>query len=159
MRARVTGMSVSWPKRVAGAVAIVLFFSSAGLLQAQGMGGLSQLFGGGGGSQQGQGFGGLSQLLGGGGLEHSRGSGQSGSAVMVERGAAPYTGEFTGKEATSSGFHSFSSPFACYPAHDSVFAQTETFVCYAAQSPTQRRSERPDNAMGWERGTTAVDQH
>jgi hypothetical protein len=140
MRARVTGMSVSSPKRVAGAVAIVLFFSSAGLLQAQGLGGLSQ-------------------LLGGGGLEHSRGSGQSGNAVTVERGAAPYTGEFTGKEATSSGLHSFSSPFTCYPAHDSVFAQTETFVCYAAQSPTQGRSERPDNATGWERGTTAGDQH
>jgi hypothetical protein len=128
-------MSVSWPKRVAAVVAILLFFSSAGLVQAQGLGGLSQLFGGDG-SQQGQGVGGLSQLLGGGGFKHSRGSGQSESAVTVERGATPYTGEFIEKETTRAGAQGFSSRFVCYPAHDPAFAQTETFVRYAAQSPT-----------------------
>jgi hypothetical protein len=149
-----TRIRITWPGRMAAAVAIVLFFSSAGLLQAQGLGGLSQLLGGGG-SQQGQGAGGLSQLLGGGGSRHSQSSDQSGTAVTVERGAAPYMGEFTGKETTSTGAHGFSSRFACYPAHDPVFAQTETFMCYSDQGSAQRESQRPDDEMDREQGALA----
>ena len=156
MRARTAGMSVSWPGSLAAAGAIVLFFSSAGLLQAQGLGGLSQLLGGNG-SQQGQGFGGLSQLLGGGGPKYSRGSDQSGGAVAVERDATPYTGEFTGNETTHTRTQAFRSRFVCYPAHDPVFAQTETFVCYAAEIPTKQRSQQRDEAMDWERGAVGGD--
>jgi hypothetical protein len=125
-------MRAGRPMRMAAMLAAIVFFAPAEFLHAQGLNGLSQLLGNG--SQQSQGFGGLSQLFGGGGSRHSRSSAQSGTAVTVQRGAAPYTGEFTGKETTSSGFHSLSSRFACYPAHDPVFAQTETFVCYAAQT-------------------------
>jgi hypothetical protein len=124
-------MRVSRPRRIAAMLAVVFFFAPAEFLYAQGLNGLSQLLGGG--SQQSQGFGGLSQFLGGGGSGHSHSADQSGTAVTVQRAAAPYTGEFTGKEATSSGIRSFNSRFACYPAHDPVFAQTETFVCYAAE--------------------------
>jgi hypothetical protein len=125
-------MKASRPRRMAAIFAAILFFAPTEFVHAQGLNGLSQLFGNG--SQQPQGFGGLSQLLGVGGSQHSRSSDQSGTAVTVQRGAAPYTGDFSGKEATSSGFHSFSSRFTCYPARDPVFAQTETFVCYAAQT-------------------------
>jgi hypothetical protein len=120
------------PRRMAAMLAAIFFFAPAEFVYAQGLNGLSQLLGNG--SQQTQGFGGLSQLLGAGGFQHSRNSDQSGTPVTVQRGAAPYTGEFTGKEATSSGFHSFSSRFTCYPARDPIFAQTETFVCYTAQT-------------------------
>jgi hypothetical protein len=125
-------MKASRPRRMAAMLAVIFFFAPAEFVHAQGLNGLSQFFGNG--SQQTQGFGGLSQLFGNGGSRHSGSSDQSGTAVTVQRGAAPYTGDFSGKEATSSGFHSFSSRFACYPAHDPVFAQTETFVCYAAQT-------------------------
>jgi hypothetical protein len=125
-------MRASRTRRMAAMLAAIFFFAPAELVHAQGLNGLSQLLGNG--SQQTQGFGGLSQLFGVGGSRYSRSSDQSGSAVTVQRGAAPYTGEFTGKEATSSGFHSFSSRFTCYPARDPVFAQTETFVCYSAQT-------------------------
>jgi hypothetical protein len=107
---------VHWRRSVAGAVIVVAFFASADVLHAQGLGSLAQLLGG--------------------GSQHSRSSSQSGSAVTVERNAAPYMGEFSGRVTTSSGAHSFNSRFACYPAQDPIFAQTETFVCYAAQSPT-----------------------
>ncbi|HJU12457.1 MAG TPA: hypothetical protein VJ728_16355 [Candidatus Binataceae bacterium] len=108
-------MRINWAKRAAAVVAVVFFFASAGFLNAQG-------------------FGALSQLLGGGAFQRSHSSGQSGTAVTVQRGAAPYTGEFNGEERTNSGPQSFNSRFLCYPAHDPAFAQTETFVCYAAQT-------------------------
>jgi hypothetical protein len=136
MRTAVRRMRVGWPRHTAAVVALVIFFASAVFVQAQGFNGLSQLFGGGG-SQQGQGFGGLSQLLGGGRFQHSQSSGQSGTSVTVERRAAPYMGEFTGKETTSDGPRSLRSRFACYPARDPAFAQTETFVCYAAETSAQ----------------------
>jgi hypothetical protein len=80
-----------------------------------------------------QGFSGLSQLLSG-GSGRARNSGQSSAtAVTVQRGVAPYTGTFTGKQTTSSGSDALSTHFACYPAHDPDFAQTKTFLCYAAQ--------------------------
>src|SRR5215472_10609049 len=106
-------MRVSRPRRIAAILAAIFFFVPVEFLHAQGLGGLSQLFGGGAG-----------------GFQHSPSSDQSGTAVTVQRGAAPYTGEFTRKEATGSGFHSYNSRFTCYPAHDPIFAQTETFVCY-----------------------------
>jgi hypothetical protein len=115
MRTAVGRIRVKSPGRVASGVAVVLFLSSAGLVHAQGLGGLSK-------------------LLGGGGMQHSHYSGQSGqsdTAVTVQRSAAPYTGEFTGKERTTSGPHSLSSRFVCYPARDPAFAQTEAFLCYA----------------------------
>lgn len=83
-----------------------------------------------------QGFSGLSQLLGGGGFGRGRNSSQAttnATAVTVERGAAPYTGRFTGKQTTNSGTDAVSTQFACYPAHDPDFAQTKAFLCYAAQ--------------------------
>lgn len=76
MRAAVERIRVNWPKRVAATVVVVVFIASAGVLHAQGIGSLSQLLGG---------------------FQHSRGSSQSGSAVAVQRNAAPYMGEFTGR--------------------------------------------------------------
>ena len=126
-------MRASRPRLIAAILAAIFFFAPAEFLHAQGLNGLSQLFGNS--SQQPQGLGGLSQLFGGGGgFRHSPSSDQSGTAVTVQRGAAPYTGEFTGKEAMGSGFHSYNGRFTCYPAHDPIFAQTETFVCYSAQT-------------------------
>ncbi len=155
MRTRAGGRSVQWVRRAALAVVIVFLFGSAGFLHAQGLGGLSQLFTGSG-SQQGQGLGGLSQLLRGRGLEESQGRGQSGNGVTVERGATPYTGEFTAEEASGARAPGFSSRFVCYPARDPIFVQTETFVCYAAQSPRRRRSE--DHGMNWQQGEMTGDQ-
>src|SRR6516164_8409373 len=90
-------------------------WASAGLLHAQGLDGLSQLLHG---------------------FQQSHSSGRSGTAVTVERGAAPYMGEFIRTETTTSGTHTLSSRVACYPARDPAFTQTETFVCYTAQSST-----------------------
>jgi hypothetical protein len=89
------------------------------------------------GSSQAQSIGdGLSQLLGGaglGGLGPSRNSGQSNAPIAVERNTHPYTGMFSGKETTGSETKSLDAKFACYPAHDPAFEQTDAFVCYAAQ--------------------------
>ncbi len=155
MGTRAAGTSVRWARRAALAFVIVFFFGSAGFLHAQGLGGLSQLFAGSG-SQQGQGLGGLSQLLHGGGFKQSQDRGQSGNAVTVDRGATPYTGEFTAEEAASAGAPGFSGRFVCYPARDPIFVQTETFVCYAAQGPRRRRSA--DNGMNWQQGEMTGDQ-
>jgi hypothetical protein len=89
------------------------------------------------GSSQAQGIDGLSQLLGGAGLGgltgNSGNSGQSNAPVAVQRNTAPYTGMFSGKETTGSETKSLDAKFACYPAHDPAFDQTDTFVCYAAK--------------------------
>ena len=74
---------------------------------------------------------GLSQLVGGLGL--SGNSGQANAAITVQRNSPPYTGMFTGKESTGSETKSLDAKFACYPAHDPAFDQTDTFICYAAQ--------------------------
>lgn len=84
----------------------------------------------------------LSQLLGGAGgggssPHHQGSSNQSNGDVTVQRGAAPITGTFTGKQAGDSGTQNINSQFACYPAHDPVFAQTETFICYAANGAAE----------------------
>ena len=78
-----------------------------------------------------QGIDGLSQLLGGLGIPHN--TGQSSAPVTVERNEPPYTGMFSGKETTGAETKSLDAKFACYPAHDPAFNQTDTFVCYAAQ--------------------------
>jgi len=88
------------------------------------------------GSSQAQGIGdGLSQLLG--GLGGSRNSGQSGqppsAPISVDRNTHPYTGVFSGKETTGSETKSLDAKFACFPAHDPSFEQTDAFICYAAQ--------------------------
>lgn len=84
------------------------------------------------GSSRAQGIDGLSQLLGGGlGLPHS--SGQAAAPVTVERSAQPYKGTFSGKESAGAETKSLDAKFACYPAHDPAFEQTDTFVCYAAE--------------------------
>jgi len=92
------------------------------------------------GSSQAQGIGdGLSQLLGGGGLGGlipARNSGQPGqpsAPIIVDRNTHPYTGTFSGKETTGSATKSLDAKFACFPAHDPAFEQTDAFVCYAAQ--------------------------
>jgi hypothetical protein len=82
------------------------------------------------GTSRAQGIDGLSQLLGGLGLPHN--SGQSNAPVAVERNEPPYTGMFSGKETTGSETKSLDAKFACYPAHDPAFDQSDTFVCYAA---------------------------
>ena len=84
------------------------------------------------GTSQAQGIDGLSQFLGS-GLGLSGNSGQSSATVTVQRNAPPYTGMFSGKETTGSETKSLDAKFACYPAHDPAFDQTDTFVCYAAQ--------------------------
>jgi len=90
-------------------------------------------------SSQAQGIGdGLSQLLGGGlgGLIPARNSGQPGQSsapITVDRNTHPYTGTFSGKETTGSATKSLDAKFACFPAHDPAFEQTDAFVCYAAQ--------------------------
>jgi hypothetical protein len=83
------------------------------------------------GPSQAQGIDGLSQLLG--GFGPSRNSGQPSAPVTVERNAPPYTGMFSGKETSGAETKSLDAKFACYPAHDPAFDQTDTFVCYAAQ--------------------------
>jgi len=40
---------------------------------------------------------------------------------------------FSGKTTAGSEVKSLDAKFACYPAHDPAFDQTDTFVCYAAQ--------------------------
>jgi hypothetical protein len=88
------------------------------------------------GSSQAQSMDGLSQLLSGvglGGHNSGQGQGQATATVMVDRTASPYTGSFTGKEATASETKSLDAKFACYPAHDPAFDKTDAFVCYAAQ--------------------------
>ena len=76
----------------------------------------------------------MSQLLGGGGLGGLTGnSGQSNAPIAVQRNAPPYTGTFSGKTTTGSEIKSLEAKFACYPAHDPAFDQTDTFICYAAQ--------------------------
>ena len=89
------------------------------------------------GSSQAQGIDGLSQLLGGAGLGgltgNSGNSGQSNAPVTIERNLPPYTGMFSGKETAGSETKSLDAKFACYPAHDPAFDQTDTFVCYAAK--------------------------
>jgi len=85
------------------------------------------------GSSRAQGFD-VSQLLGGAGLGGLTGnSGQQNSPITVQRNVAPYTGTFSGKESTASETKSLDAKFACYPAHDPAFDQTDTFICYAAQ--------------------------
>jgi hypothetical protein len=86
------------------------------------------------GSSQAQGIDGLSQLLGGGlGLSGNSAQANGPAPVTVQRNTPPYTGMFTGKETTGSETKSLDAKFACYPAHDPAFDQTDTFVCYAAQ--------------------------
>lgn len=84
------------------------------------------------GSSRAQGIDGLSQLLGGVGLGGGN-SAPSSAPISVQRNTAPYTGMFTGKETTGSEVKSLDAKFACYPAHDPAFDQTDTFICYAAQ--------------------------
>ena len=83
-------------------------------------------------SSQAQGIDGLSQLLGGVGLGGGN-AGPSNAPISVQRNAPPYTGMFSGKETTGSEVKSLDAKFACYPAHDPAFDQTDTFICYAAQ--------------------------
>ena len=85
------------------------------------------------GTSRAQGIDGLSQLLGGGLGGLTGNSGQSGAPITVQRNTQPYTGMFSGKETTGSETKSLDAKFACYPAHDPAFDQTDTFVCYAAQ--------------------------
>jgi hypothetical protein len=75
---------------------------------------------------------GISQLLGGGLLGGRNPAQQSNAPITVERSSAPYTGTFSGKESTAAETKSLDAKFACYPAHDPAFDQTDTFVCYAA---------------------------
>ena len=75
----------------------------------------------------------LSQLLSGGLGGLAGNSGQSSAPIAVERNAPPYTGMFSGKTTTGSETKSLDAKFACYPAHDPAFDQTDAFVCYAAQ--------------------------
>jgi len=84
------------------------------------------------GSTQAQGIDGLSQLLGGVGLGGGN-SAPSAAPISVQRNAPPYTGMFSGKTTAGSEVKSLDAKFACYPAHDPAFDQTDTFVCYAAQ--------------------------
>jgi len=83
------------------------------------------------GSSRAQGIDGVSQLLGGLGLSNN--SAQSNAPISVQRNAPAYTGTFSGRETTGSETKSLDAKFACYPAHDPAFDQTDTFVCYAAQ--------------------------
>lgn len=86
------------------------------------------------GSSHAQGIDGLSQLLGGVGLGGGGGnSGQSNAPITIQRNTPPFTGTFSGKTTTASETKSLDAKFACYPAHDPAFDQTDTFVCYAAQ--------------------------
>jgi hypothetical protein len=110
-------MSIKWSKRFAVAIMaglVVCLLALSGVSAAQDLSGLSQLLGG--------------------GLGHARSPSESAATpVTVQRGAPPYTGTFTGRQATSSGTDNLRTEFACYPAHDPDFAQTKTFLCYAAQ--------------------------
>jgi hypothetical protein len=110
-------MNMRWLKRFAAAAMATLVVCLIGLP----------------GVSSAQGFGGLSQLLNGGSGRTRNSSQSSATAVTVQRGAAPYTGTFNGKQTTNSGTDALSAHFACYPAHDPDFAQTKTFLCYAAQ--------------------------
>jgi len=90
-----------------------------------------------------QGFSGLSQLFGGGSM-HSRNSSKSNNAVTVERNSAPYVGSFDGKQKQGSGAD-LNAEFACYPAHDSALPDTNAFVCYRAQTPSNTGDPKPDD--------------
>jgi hypothetical protein len=110
-------MSIKWLKRFSAAAMaglVACWFALSGVSAAQDLSGSSQLLGG--------------------GLGHTRNSNEStATPVTVQRGAPPYTGTFTGRQSTSSGTDNLRTEFACYPAHDPDFAQTKTFLCYAAQ--------------------------
>ncbi len=79
-----------------------------------------------------QGFSGLSKLLGG-GSTHTGNSSQSNAAVTLQRDAAPYEGNFNGKQNEGSKNDDLRAQFACYPAHDPALPQTKAFVCYSAE--------------------------
>lgn len=83
-------------------------------------------------SSQAQTMDGLSQLLGGLGLSHNAPQSNAAGPVTVQRDAPPFKGTFSGKETTGAETKSLDAKFACYPAHDPAFDQTDTFVCYAA---------------------------
>jgi hypothetical protein len=87
------------------------------------------------GTSRAQGMDQISQLLSGGlgGLTGNSGQGQGGAPIAVQRNAPPYTGMFSGKTTTGSETKSLDAKFACYPAHDPAFDQTDAFVCYAGQ--------------------------
>lgn len=107
-----------------GAVAAlgVLVFLAASFRRsgAQGLGGLSQLLGGGG--------------LGGGSSMHRRqDSGQPNNGVSVERNVAPFIGKFSGKQKAPSYEGDLNANFACYPALDAALPNDRTFVCYTAE--------------------------
>ena len=85
------------------------------------------------GTSQAQTADGFSQLLSSVGLGgHNSGQGQANATVTVDRTASPYTGSFSGKEASAAETKSLDAKFACYPAHDPAFNNTDAFVCYAA---------------------------
>ena len=87
------------------------------------------------GSSRAQGMDQISQLLSGGlgGLTGNSGGQAASAAIAVQRNAPPYTGTFSGKTTTGSETKSLDAKFACYPAHDPAFDQTDAFICYAGQ--------------------------
>src|SRR5690348_9576016 len=107
-------LGLSALSRAVAPVVIVVLLGFPGSLHAQGLGGLSQLLGG---------------------FQQNHRSDRSETGVSVERGAAPYLGEFVGTRSTNSEPRTFNSWFPCYPAVDPALAQTQTFVCYAARIP------------------------
>jgi hypothetical protein len=108
------------------AVAMNLVMLS-GASWAQGISGLSQLFGGG---------------SGGSGGSRSRGQNsqqqEPDNAITIYRDTAPYVGTFHGKQTVATE-NTLQTQFACYPARDPALPNDQTFVCYNATSTTSER--------------------
>ena len=85
------------------------------------------------GTSRAQGMDQISQLLSGGLGGLTGNSGQASASITVQRNAPPYTGTFSGKTTSGSETKSLDAKFACYPAHDPAFDQTDAFICYPAQ--------------------------
>ena len=120
---------------VTAALTALLAASPAPAL-AQGFG-LGQLLGGsGGGGGGGSGSGGLSQFFGGSGAgsRPQRSDRPDDSGISVERSAPPFTGKFTGTQASQGMQSSITAEFACYPASDADIPHARAFVCYAGGS-------------------------
>jgi hypothetical protein len=103
---------------VATAAVVVSLVAGSGRSQAQSLGGLGQLLGGGSSSRHQQ-----------------QSSGQPNSGVTVQRDVTPFVGRFVGNQKEPSYASDLNAQFACYPASDAALPQTKTFVCYTAQAP------------------------
>lgn len=80
-----------------------------------------------------QGLGSLSQLFG--GHSNSQSSGHSGGSIVVQRQTPPFIGTFHGQQKVAPD-EMIQTKFACYPAHDAALPNNQAFICYMPAAPS-----------------------